>query len=143
MNVVRRAPNGHLLPGSPSLNPGGRPRGAIMEVRERLQPYTEEFIQALVGLVRSEDEAVRLSAVREFMDRLLGKPPVAVDQTVAKFDVGASIQALYLSAVEQANKPAEPKTIQGSGAIDITPTPPVAVPALAPPAQDEADQDEW
>jgi hypothetical protein len=138
--VVKRAPNGHLLPGS-VLNPGGRPRGAIMEVRERLQPYTEEFIQALVGLVRSEDAAVRLSAVREFMDRLLGKPPVAVDQTVAKIDVGASIQALYLSVVEQANKPAEPKTIEGGGVIDITP--PAAMPALTPSAQDEADQDEW
>jgi hypothetical protein len=136
--VVRRAPNGHLLPGS-NLNPGGRPRGAIMEVRERLQPYTEEFIAALVSLVRSEDEAVRLSAVREFMDRLIGKPPIAVDQTVAKFDMGASIQALYLSALQEANKPAEPKTIEGSG-IDITPAPPAAVPALA---QDEEDQDGW
>src|ERR1700693_2263685 len=51
--IVRRAANGHLLPGS-NLNPGGRPRGAIMEVRERLQPY------ALIKLVRSEDETTQL-----------------------------------------------------------------------------------
>jgi hypothetical protein len=144
---VKRDAHGHLLPGS-RLNPGGRPRGVIEEVRERLGPHTAEFCAALVELVRSPNETTRLAAVREFFDRMLGKPPVAIDQTVAKFDVGASIQALYLSALQQANKPAEPKTIEGSGVIDITPTPPAAVPALAPSAQDEADQinsttDEW
>jgi hypothetical protein len=108
--VVKRAPNGHLLPGS-VLNPGGRPRGAIEDVRERLGPHTAEFVAALVELVRSPNEATRLAAIREAFDRLLGKPPVAVDSTVAKFDMGA----LYLQAMQLANAP------PGEAAIDVTP----------------------
>jgi hypothetical protein len=108
--AVRRAPNGHLLPGS-VLNPGGRPRGVIEDVRERLGPHTEEFCAALVELCRSPNEATRLAAVREFFDRLVGKPPVAVDSTVTKLDIGQ----LYLAAVQAANAP------PGEAAINITP----------------------
>jgi hypothetical protein len=104
---VKRDAHGHLLPGS-RLNPGGRPRGVIEEVRERLGPHTAEFCTALVELVRSPNEATRLAAVREFFDRLVGKPPVAVDTTVTKVDIGA----LYLQALKVANAP-----------IDVTPTP--------------------
>jgi hypothetical protein len=107
---VRRDANGHLLPGS-RLNPGGRPRGVIEDVRERLGPYTPEFVDALVELVRSPNEATRLAAIREAFDRLLGKPPVAVDSTVAKFDIGQ----LYLEAVKAANRPTS------EAAIDVTP----------------------
>jgi hypothetical protein len=111
-----------LLPGS-VLNPGGRPRGAIEELRERLQPHMPEFAAALVELVRSPNEATRLAAIREAFDRLLGKPPVAVDSTVTKFDMGA----LYLQAVQAVNAP-----------IDVTP--PTAVPADN--ATDQVD-DAW
>jgi hypothetical protein len=113
--VVKRAPNGHLLP-------GGRPRGAIEELRERLQPHMPEFAAALVELVRSPNEATRLAAIREAFDRLLGKAPIAVDQTVAKFDMGA----LYLEAVKAANSP-----------IDVTP------PAAVPADQINSTTDEW
>jgi hypothetical protein len=109
---VKRDAFGHLLPGS-RLNPGGRPRGVIEEVRERLGPHTAEFCAALVELVRSPNEATRLSAVREFFDRLVGKPPVAVDTTVTKVDIGQ----LYLQAVKQANRP------PAEAAIDATPAP--------------------
>ena len=47
--LVKRDAYGHLLPGS-RLNPGGRPRGVIEDVRERLGPYTPEFVAALVEL---------------------------------------------------------------------------------------------
>jgi hypothetical protein len=100
--IVKRNALGHPLPGGPSLNPGGRPRGVIEEVRERLGPYTPEFCAALVELVRSPNEATRLAAIREAFDRLLGKPPIAVDTTVTK-DIGPSIGALYLQAVQAAN----------------------------------------
>jgi hypothetical protein len=116
--TVRRAPNGHLLPGS-VLNPGGRPRGAIEEVRELLGPHTPKFVAALVELAQSPDASVRLAAIREAFDRLLGKPPVAVDSTVTKLDVGQ----LYLDALRQANSP------PSEAAIDITPTPPADEPA--------------
>jgi hypothetical protein len=92
--LVRRDANGHLLPGS-RLNPGGRPRGVIEDVRERLGPYTPEFVAALVELVRSPNEAIRVAAIREAFDRLLGKPPVAV---AVDNSVEHSIQQLYLTA---------------------------------------------
>ena len=99
---VKRDACGHLLPGS-RLNPGGRPRGVIEDVRERLGPHTPEFVAALVELARSPNETI----IREAFDRLLGKPPVAVDSTVAKFDMGA----LYLEALKIANQPP----------VDVTP----------------------
>jgi hypothetical protein len=111
--TVRRAADGRLLPGFANLNPGGRPRGAIEDVRERLGPHIAEFVAALVELVRSPNEATRLAAIREAFDRLLGKPPVAVDTTVAKLDIGA----LYLQAMKLANAP------PSEAAIDITPAP--------------------
>src|SRR5580704_7008768 len=97
--AAQRDPRGRLLPGAPSLNPGGRPRGAIEEVRGRLGPHTAEFCAALVELLRSPNEATRLAAVREFFDRTLGKPAIAVDSTVTRVDM----QALYLQAVKAAN----------------------------------------
>jgi hypothetical protein len=42
---------------------------------------------------------VRLAAIREILDRLLDKPPVAIDTTVAKVDIGA----MYLAALKRAN----------------------------------------
>jgi hypothetical protein len=90
---------GHLLPGS-VLNPGGRPRGAIQEVRELLGPHAPKFVDELLRLLRSDNEAIRLAAIREAFDRLLGKPAVAVDTTVAKFDIGA----MYIRAMQSANR---------------------------------------
>jgi hypothetical protein len=101
---------GHLLPGA-RLNPGGRPRGLIEGVRERLGPYTPEFVDALVELVRSPNEATRLAAIREAFDRLLGKSPIAVDSTVVKADIGA----LYLQAMQRVNQ-------QHQAAIDLDET---------------------
>jgi hypothetical protein len=66
---------------------------------------------------------VRLAAIREAFDRLLGKAPIAVDTTVAKVDMGAA----YLRALKAVN-----------AARDVTPTSLTDAPALAPSAQDEA-----
>jgi hypothetical protein len=121
--AVRRAPNGRLLPGSVN-NPGGRPRSEIERVRELLGQHRDEFVKTLLDLVRSENEHTQLAAVQIAFDRLLGKPPVAVDQTIAKFDMGA----LFLDVVKNAGRPAP---------IDVTP--PADEPALTPSAQDEAD----
>jgi hypothetical protein len=108
--LVKRDAHGHLLPGS-RLNPGGRPRGVIEDVRERLGPYTPEFVAGLVELARSPNEAIRLAAIREFFDRLLGKPPVAVavDNTAAH-----NIQQLYLTALQAANRESDPRVIEAS-----------------------------
>jgi hypothetical protein len=108
--TVKRNANGQLLPGS-LLNPGGRPRATIEDHRERLLPYMAESVEALVELMRSPNGTLRLAAIHEYYDRLLGKPPVAVDTTVAKFDMGK----LYLEALKLVNQP------PSEGAIDITP----------------------
>ena len=42
---------------------------------------------------------VRLAAIREILDRLLGKPAVFVDATHTKVDIGQ----LYLAALKRAN----------------------------------------
>jgi hypothetical protein len=79
MTVPQRHADGRLLPGQASLNPGGRPRTAIEELRARLLPRLPEFMDGLIELTKSPNEATRLSAIKEILDRLLGKPAVFVD----------------------------------------------------------------
>jgi hypothetical protein len=102
-----RARNGHFLPGSVH-NPGGRPRSEIERVRELLGPNVPETVERLVALTRSKDEKVSIAAIEIFFDRLLGKAPVSVDQTVQKFDHTAA----YLAALQAVNAPT----------LDLTPT---------------------
>ena len=113
--IIKRNALGRLLPGTPSLNAAGRPRHAIQEVRELLGQHMQEFVDELLRLLRSEDEAIRLAALKEAFDRLLGKAAIAADDTVAEARATDAIQQLYLTALQAANRPA--------GAIDITPVP--------------------
>jgi hypothetical protein len=62
--IVARRPDGTVLPGS-VLNPGGRPRTAIEELRTRLLPRLPEFVAGLIELTQSPNEATRLAALRE------------------------------------------------------------------------------
>jgi hypothetical protein len=96
---IARRPNGTLLPGHAALNPGGRPRSAIEELRARLLPRLPEFMDVLIELTKSSNEATRLAAIKEILDRLLGKPAVFVDATHTKVDIGQ----LYLAALKRAN----------------------------------------
>src|SRR6516165_10476806 len=50
-------------------------------------------------LTQSNNETIRLQALREILDRLLGKPPVAIDAAHTKLDIGQ----LYLAALKRAN----------------------------------------
>jgi hypothetical protein len=53
------------------------------------------------------------------VDRLLGKPPVAIDSTVVKADIGA----MYLAALKRANAAADGgHSINGSGDAASDPT---------------------
>jgi hypothetical protein len=113
--VVQRGDRGRLLPGS-VLNPGGRPRGEIERVRELLGAHRDEFVATLLGLVRSPNEQTRLAALEIAFDRLLGRPPVAVDSVVQKFDHAA----MYLAALRATNTPT----------LDLTPA-------------DTAPEEEW
>jgi hypothetical protein len=95
----QRRPDGTLLPGQPAINPGGRPVTAIQELRAQYLPRLGEFMNALVELTQSPQEHIRLQALREIFDRLLGKPAVFVDATHTKLDIGQ----LYLAALKRAN----------------------------------------
>jgi hypothetical protein len=82
-----------------SKGPGGRPRTAIEELRAQYLPHLPEFLERLAELTQSPNEATRLAAIREILDRLLGKPAVFVDATHTKVDIGQ----LYLAALKRAN----------------------------------------
>jgi hypothetical protein len=120
-HMVRRAPDGKLLAGS-VLNPGGRPRAAIQEVREILEEHKEKFIDTLFELMGSDDEWVKLAALKEGFDRMLGRAPMSVDTTSTK-TVEQRIQQLYLAAVIEANSRPDPRTVEASAVTDVTPEP--------------------
>jgi hypothetical protein len=101
MNVpsVSRDARGRLLPGA-SLNPGGRP-ATLEPVRALLRQHTEQFVTALVDLLSSKDDSVRLAAVKEYFDRLCGKPVAVTEADVRtqSVDLTAAIREMYLKAV--------------------------------------------
>jgi hypothetical protein len=96
--VHRRRPDGTLLPGQPALNPGGRTR-AVEELKARYLLRLPEFFEGLIKLTKSKNEATQLAAIKELLDRLLGRPNVYVDAVHTKMDVGA----MYLQALQRAN----------------------------------------
>jgi hypothetical protein len=52
--------------------------------------HKEELVDSLLRLMRSDDEAIRLRAVKEGFDRLLGRAPLSVDSTSTKIDQNIS-----------------------------------------------------
>jgi hypothetical protein len=99
MNVPARRANGQLIGGQGSLNPSGRPRNAIEELRAKYMHRLPELFDGLFQMTNSEIETIRLQAIREILDRLLGKPAVFVDATHTKVDIGQ----LYLAALKRCN----------------------------------------
>jgi hypothetical protein len=99
--AVRRGAGGHWLAGSGSPNPGGR-TSALAEVRALLKPHVGLYVDRLNELVRHPDPTVALPALREALDRLLGKAVVAVESDTRTWDM-ASIQQMYLVAVKASN----------------------------------------
>jgi hypothetical protein len=97
------------LPGV-SGNPGGR-TSALAEVRALLKPHVALYVQRLNELVRHPDPDVALPALREALDRLLGKPVASIEQDVRTLDMGQ----LYLAAVQMANRPL------ADDAVNVTP----------------------
>jgi hypothetical protein len=88
------------MPGS-HLNDRGHPKNVIAELRGLLTPHLPEFVDVLMQLLRSSDEKTKLAALEIAFDRLAGKPQVAIDQTVQKFDHTAA----YLAALQAVNAP--------------------------------------
>jgi hypothetical protein len=99
-----------MMPGS-VLNPGGRPRNAIEQLREKYMGRLPELLEGLFELTKSGSPHVRIAATRELLDRLIGKPQVTIDAQVAKFDAGAA----YLQALQRAAAKANGVNLIGSG----------------------------
>ncbi len=57
---------------------GGRCRGTpnrvTAELKAAIQKHGDELVQALLVLTKSDDERVRLGAIKECLDRGWGKP---------------------------------------------------------------------
>ena len=73
------------MPGSkPGERRGGRCKGtpnkATREVKAAFQKHGPALVKALLSLIESDDERVRLSAIYACLDRGWGKPTQAVDR---------------------------------------------------------------
>ena len=104
--VHRRRPDGTLLPGQGALNPGGRTR-ALVELKERYLRRLPEYFEAIEILTESDNPSIQLAAIRELLDRLIGKPQVVVERQDRQQDIGQ----LYLAALVRANQPASNGTV--------------------------------
>jgi hypothetical protein len=108
--VATRRPNGTLLPGHANLNPGGRPRNQVESLRATYSHRLPELLDRLFELTRSSNETIQLQAIREILDRLIGKPVAVVESTHARVDVAA----LYLQALKAVNSADGSNTTNGT-----------------------------
>jgi hypothetical protein len=72
---------------------------------------TADAIPTVADLTKSDSENIRLQALREIFDRLLGRPAVSLDTTVTKMDLSEAIGEAYRRALVRANShvvPSEP-----------------------------------
>lgn len=79
----------------PRAKTGGRKKGtpnkATASLKEMARQYTEEALEALVGVLRdSETDAAKVSAAKEILDRGYGKATTVV----AGDDEGGPIRAI-------------------------------------------------
>jgi hypothetical protein len=110
------------LPGTGSPNPGGR-TGALAEVRALLKPNAALYVERLNQLVRDQDPAIALAALREAFDRLLGKSVQSVESDVRTLNVTDTIREMYLAVVSgKAGGHGAPTTIEGE-ASTVDPAP--------------------
>jgi hypothetical protein len=76
---ARRQDNGRFGAGN-NANPGGR-KGVPAEVRKKLDDLLPAAVDELGKLLASDDEKIRIQAVKEALDRCLGKAPQVIDVT--------------------------------------------------------------
>jgi hypothetical protein len=96
--LPQRDPNGRLVPGTASLNPGGRPK-VVAKIQELARQHTETAIARIVELASSADERIALAAATELLDRGFGRPVQATQSTVEKVDYSA----VWLAGMKEAN----------------------------------------
>ncbi len=115
MGEVKREPNGRIARGSRALNPAGTD---IRKARmlNQLNQLTPRAISRLSKLLDSDDEKVAIVAVKEILDRNMGKPKASLDVKVE-----ASLSALHLQALEELAQRAH--AARAERMVDITPKP--------------------
>jgi hypothetical protein len=69
-------------------------------------PDLPKFLARLAELTQSSNESVRLAAIKECLDRLIGRSPIFVDSVTTKVDIAS----LYLQALQRSSA----KTVDGS-----------------------------
>jgi len=70
---LQRDAKGRFIAGNSGSGVGGRPK-QDPEAKEILRAATPEAAQALVDLLKSNREAIRLEAAKEILNRTQGKP---------------------------------------------------------------------
>jgi hypothetical protein len=125
---------GTAKPARTAGRPGGR-TSALAEVRALLKPHLTLYVQRLNELVRHPDPDVALPALREALDRLLGKPVASIEQDVRTLNVTEAIQQMYLAAVSGKVGGHGAPMIEGEAAQPAT-TP-------SPDGDDDATDIEW
>lgn len=80
---------GRFVPGT-SGNPGGRSK-SLAAIRQLAREHAETAIKKLVELLSSENERVRLDAIREVLDRGFGRPQQAIDLGLVNTELATMI----------------------------------------------------
>jgi hypothetical protein len=93
--TAKRDSRGRLLPGSPALNPRAGQERKLYALKRKLEDLTPKAIAALGRLLESDNPAVQLGAVREVLDRNLGKAKATLQVDVTQTHV------LHLQALEE------------------------------------------
>lgn len=63
-----------------SGNPNGRPK-KVQQVVDKAQANADKALDALVKLIGSDDERIRLQAAMAVLDRAVGKPKQTIEDT--------------------------------------------------------------
>jgi hypothetical protein len=101
-----------------TANAGGRPRSVTDALKEQFRNRVPELMDRLFLLTgRNNPPMVQIAAIRELLDRLLGKPQVTVEATTARLDIGS----MYLAAMKRANaemQPVNSHIVPGGDAVE-------------------------
>jgi hypothetical protein len=98
-----RGPSGRFLPGRPSPNPGGRPKGLAALVREETREGAE-LVAYMLAVLRhpKQPTALRMAAAQWLADRGFGKA-VAVLEADITVDAQVTHRELLRAHVEEAD----------------------------------------
>ena len=114
-NLILRDSKGRVRRGSRAINPAGGDM-RLARMKNQLDQLTPRAIARLGKLIDSDSDQVALGAVKEVLDRNLGKVKASLD-----LRVGASLSDLHLQALEELAGRAE--QARAERMIDVTPNP--------------------